>query len=112
MMSTMKLLYKEGGIPRFYRGLVPALVQSPIARFGDTFANAGVLAALDASPNTVNMPLALKTAVASVSAGGMRICLMPIDAWKTNKQVSSSLSQEINREEVCLGVVALLSWHA
>ncbi|XP_065196485.1 uncharacterized protein LOC135827974 [Sycon ciliatum] len=87
MVGTMKLLYKEGGVPRFYRGLVPALVQSPIARFGDTFANAGVLTALDASPRFCNMPLALKTAVASVSAGGMRICLMPIDAWKTNKQV-------------------------
>jgi hypothetical protein len=27
MLGTMKLLYKEGGIPRFYRGLLPALVQ-------------------------------------------------------------------------------------
>lgn len=87
MVSTIKLLYKEGGIPRFYRGLLPALVQSPIARFGDTFANAGAIAFLDASPSLSKMPLALKTAVASVSAGGMRICLMPIDAWKTNKQV-------------------------
>ena len=43
MLSTIKLLYKEGGVPRFYRGLVPALIQSPISRFGDTFANAGVL---------------------------------------------------------------------
>lgn len=29
MLGTMKHLYKEGGIPRFYRGIVPALVQVP-----------------------------------------------------------------------------------
>lgn len=27
MMGTFAKLYKEGGIPRFYRGLLPALVQ-------------------------------------------------------------------------------------
>merc|ERR1719453_1439401 len=33
------------------------------------------------------LPLALQTAAASVTAGGVRIFLMPMDAWKTNKQV-------------------------
>ena len=27
-------LYKDGGIPRLYRGLVPALMQAPLSRFG------------------------------------------------------------------------------
>jgi hypothetical protein len=27
MIGTMKKLYAEGGIPRFYRGLLPALIQ-------------------------------------------------------------------------------------
>ena len=31
----------SGGIPRFYRGLLPALVQGPLSRFGDTAANTG-----------------------------------------------------------------------
>jgi hypothetical protein len=83
MMSTIKLLYKEGGIPRFYRGLVPALINSPISRFGDTFANAGVIELMKDS----TLPIALQTAAASVTAGGVRIFLMPMDAWKTNKQV-------------------------
>jgi len=83
MFQTIGLLYKQGGIPRFYRGLIPALIGSPTARFGDTFANAGALALTEEE----NMPLFLKTAVASVAAGGMRILLMPMDAWKTNKQV-------------------------
>jgi hypothetical protein len=83
MIGTIKLLYKEGGVPRFYRGLVPALIGSPLSRFGDTFANAGALAATE----HIDAPIFAKTALASVSAGGMRIFLLPIDAWKTNKQV-------------------------
>ena len=83
MVSTIKKLHAEGGIPRFYRGLVPALIGSPISRFGDTFANAGALAATE----KINAPIFVKTMLASAAAGGMRIFLMPIDAWKTNKQV-------------------------
>eukprot|EP00591_Stephanopyxis_turris_P009670 CAMPEP_0195528600 /NCGR_PEP_ID=MMETSP0794_2-20130614/30806_1 /TAXON_ID=515487 /ORGANISM="Stephanopyxis turris, Strain CCMP 815" /LENGTH=300 /DNA_ID=CAMNT_0040659763 /DNA_START=56 /DNA_END=958 /DNA_ORIENTATION=- len=83
MFNTIRLLFKEGGVPRFYRGLVPALIGSPISRFGDTFANAGALAATE----HIDAPIFVKTLFASAAAGGMRIFLMPIDAWKTNKQV-------------------------
>ena len=57
-MDAFRALYKDGGavnqhptencslrvyigIPRFYRGLVPALLQGPLSRFGDTAANTG-----------------------------------------------------------------------
>ena len=36
-MTALKTLYKEGGIPRFYRGLAPALIQGPLSRFGEYF---------------------------------------------------------------------------
>jgi hypothetical protein len=38
-LQTLRLLYSEGGIVRFYRGIVPALIIGPISRFGDTAAN-------------------------------------------------------------------------
>lgn len=38
-VETLKLLYKQGGLARFYRGLVPALMIGPLSRFGDTAAN-------------------------------------------------------------------------
>ena len=41
-MTAFKTLYADGGIPRFYRGLIPALIQGPLSRFGDTAANTGV----------------------------------------------------------------------
>uniref|UniRef100_A0A0G4FKN0 Mitochondrial carrier protein n=1 Tax=Chromera velia CCMP2878 TaxID=1169474 RepID=A0A0G4FKN0_9ALVE len=85
--NALKTLYAEGGVVRFYRGLVPALMQAPLSRFGDTAANVGVLAVLDNMEQTQNLPVALKTAAASFGAACFRICLMPIDAWKTIKQV-------------------------
>ena len=61
-----------------YRGLPFALVQGPLSRFGDTAANVGVLALLDATPSTALLPTPLKTAVASVVAGTWRILITPV----------------------------------
>jgi len=83
MIGVTKKLYAEGGIPRFYRGLVPGMIQAPVARFGDTAANDGALAALEHT----TLPTAAKTMVASAAAASFRVVLMPVDAWKTTKQV-------------------------
>lgn len=82
-MEAFKKLYAEGGIPRFYRGLLPALVQGPLSRFGDTAANTGTLALLDAYEFTENLPVGVKTVAASVGAALFRIILMPVDTFKT-----------------------------
>ncbi|KAJ1414028.1 mitochondrial carrier domain-containing protein [Ochromonadaceae sp. CCMP2298] len=86
-MVAFKTLYADGGIPRFYRGLIPALLQGPLSRFGDTAANTGVLAALEAFESTESLPVAAKTVAASVGAALFRILLMPIDTVKTTMQV-------------------------
>jgi len=83
MVETTKKLWAEGGVPRFYRGLTPALFQAPVSRFGDTAANDGALAGLEHT----NLPTAAKTMCASAAAASFRVVLMPIDAWKTTKQV-------------------------
>lgn len=80
---AFKTLYGQGGIPRFYRGLVPALLQGPLSRFGDTAANTGMLAMLDAFESTRELHVSVKTIAASVSAGLFRILLMPVDTFKT-----------------------------
>lgn len=85
-MEALRTLYSQGGIPRFYQGLAPALIQGPLSRFGDTAANTGVLAALE----DVDLPPAVKTLAASVGAGLFRILLMPIDACKTIMQVEGA----------------------
>ena len=76
-------LYKEGGIRRLYSGIIPALIQGPLCRFGDTFSNAIVLNFLKPYP----IPIFIKTGIASGTSGIIRIILSPIDTIKTMRQV-------------------------
>lgn len=84
---ALKTLYAEGGVLRFYRGYTPALLQGPLSRFGDTAANVGCLAFMDANESTKTLPTLVKTLAASLSAAAFRIFLMPIDTVKTTMQV-------------------------
>uniref|UniRef100_A0A6C0CTP4 Mitochondrial carrier protein n=1 Tax=viral metagenome TaxID=1070528 RepID=A0A6C0CTP4_9ZZZZ len=88
--SAFKTLYRDGGIPRFYRGYSAAIVQGPLSRFGDTAANTGVFSLLNQYPMTKDMPIFIKTGFASITASGFRILLMPIDTIKTVMQVEGS----------------------
>lgn len=90
MRTAMRTLYAQGGIPRFYAGYTAAIIQAPLSRFGDTAANAGMMAFFDARPETAGIPLPIKTAAASMCAASMRIALMPVDTIKTMLQVEGS----------------------
>eukprot|EP00550_Attheya_septentrionalis_P010129 CAMPEP_0198300832 /NCGR_PEP_ID=MMETSP1449-20131203/49636_1 /TAXON_ID=420275 /ORGANISM="Attheya septentrionalis, Strain CCMP2084" /LENGTH=391 /DNA_ID=CAMNT_0044002761 /DNA_START=156 /DNA_END=1328 /DNA_ORIENTATION=+ len=90
LQESLEILWKEGGIARLYQGLPFALVQGPLTRFGDTAANVGTLALLDSFTTTAGLPLPLRTAVGSITAGLWRIILMPIDTSKTTMQVDGS----------------------
>ena len=46
--DTLKKLYKDGGIRRFYRGLPFAIFQGPMSRFGSAASNTLVLGLRDA----------------------------------------------------------------
>lgn len=85
--AAVQKLYAEGGVRRFYRGIGPALAQGPLARFGDTAANTGALTFLNAHPATTNLPVGVKSLVASLCAASWRLFLMPIDTVKTTLQV-------------------------
>eukprot|EP00537_Pseudo-nitzschia_pungens_P002038 CAMPEP_0172356700 /NCGR_PEP_ID=MMETSP1060-20121228/1069_1 /TAXON_ID=37318 /ORGANISM="Pseudo-nitzschia pungens, Strain cf. cingulata" /LENGTH=295 /DNA_ID=CAMNT_0013076957 /DNA_START=202 /DNA_END=1089 /DNA_ORIENTATION=+ len=90
--GALRHLYSDGGIPRFYRGVLPALVQGPLSRFGDTAANTGILTLLDNFDSTKDLPVAAKTMCASAAAAGWRIFLMPVDTVKTTMQVTGKFS--------------------
>jgi hypothetical protein len=79
---ALRTLYADGGIPRFYRGVLPALLQGPLSRFGDTAANTGMLTLLNNIETTKDLNVGLKTATASAAAALFRIFLMPIDTVK------------------------------
>ena len=94
--EAMKHLWREGKIRRFYRGYGPALLQGPISRFGDTAANVGILALLEAHDD---LPIAVKTGAASVTAGLWRIFIMPIDTLKTTLQVRDKRTADPEHEK-------------
>lgn len=85
--DTIRVLYAEGGIPRFYRGISVALFQGPISRFGDTFSNTLFMTLMNRSESTKNLPVMVKTAGASLTAAAFRIFLTPVDTVKTILQV-------------------------
>jgi len=94
-MQAIKTLYADGGkgvrgVLRFYKGFLPALVQGPLSRFGDTAANTGALALLDSYDSTKNLPIGVKTLTASASAAIFRMFLMPVDCLKTTLQVEGA----------------------
>lgn len=95
--TALKTLYADGGIPRFYRGVLPALFQGPLSRFGDTAANTGVLTLMNSLDATKDLGVGVKTVAASASAAGFRIFLMPIDTVKTTMQVTGSFSNVVSK---------------
>jgi len=86
-MQSFSTLYRDGGILRFYRGFGFAIIQGPWSRFGDTFANSGTMAFLNAKESTKDLNVATKTLLASSAASLFRIISTPIDTCKTTLQV-------------------------
>jgi hypothetical protein len=84
--TATKTLYVEGGMRRYYQGISAALVQGkysnllrnldrlyktnlfkgPVSRFGDTAANAGILALLQSNSYLNRMPTLVQTIFASL----------------------------------------------
>ena len=83
LKHTIKRLYAEGGILRFYRGYSVAVFQGPLSRFGDTFSNTLFISLMNSNDRTKNLPIGVKTMGASFVAALYRIFLTPIDTTKT-----------------------------
>jgi len=86
MSQATRTLYQDGGFPRYYSGLGAALIQGPVSRFGDTAANAGILALLQSNSFMRKLPSLIKTVFASVAAALFRMILTPVDTLKTTLQ--------------------------
>ena len=106
LTNALSTLYKEGGVPRFYRGVSFAIIQNPLSRFGDTAANTGILVALgELAPN---MPVATQTAFASLGGATWRIMLTPVDTLKTTLQVQGAAALSLLKDKVKAGGVGVL----
>ena len=69
---------QDGGQTRYYQDLFSALTfQGPVSCFGDTAANAGILALLESNPFMKKLLTLVKTVFASMAAACFRMILMP-----------------------------------
>ncbi|GAA5853238.1 hypothetical protein JCM5353_001924 [Sporobolomyces roseus] len=89
-ISTAYSTLRSQGRARFYAGLLPALIQGPVARFGDTASNVGVLALLEGNEWAKKLPTAIKTALGSLLGALFRMVLMPVDTLKTTMQTEGN----------------------
>ena len=106
--ETLLVLFNEGGVPRFYRGILFALVQAPMARFVATFANDGCEALLASLPMTKHWGPVRGTMISSIVVGLWRVLLMPIDTCKTILQVDSRDGFKKLMHKVRAGKISLL----
>ncbi|KAJ7086384.1 mitochondrial carrier domain-containing protein [Mycena belliarum] len=98
--EAIRTLYQDGGWTRYYQGMSAALIQGPVSRFGDTAANAGILALLSSNTYLNKMPVLLKSVFASLAAAAFRMILTPIDTVKTTLQTQGKAGMRILRTRV------------
>jgi pantothenate kinase len=107
-----RTLYQDGGYFRYYQGMSAALVQGPVSRFGDTAANAGILALLSSNSFLAKLPSPIKTIFASACAAAFRMLLTPIDTLKTTLQAQGASGTSILRQRIREHGVGSLWWGA
>jgi len=75
--EAIHTLYTDGGWKRYYQGLTEALIRGPLSRFGDTAANAGILALNE--KNYLHL-------FASLAVAAFRMIFTPVDTVNTTLQ--------------------------
>ncbi|PON22278.1 hypothetical protein TGAM01_v208761 [Trichoderma gamsii] len=110
-VATQKL-YADGGFGRYYSGIGAALIQGPVARFGDTAANAGILALLQSNSYLKDLPSLGKTVFASLCAAAFRMILTPVDTLKTTLQAQGAGGTALLRQRIKEHGVGTLWWGA
>ncbi|EFX03598.1 mitochondrial substrate carrier protein [Grosmannia clavigera kw1407] len=110
--AASRILYEDGGYGRYYQGLGAALVQGPVSRFGDTAANAGILALLHSNSYLKDLPSFIQTVFASLCAACFRMTLTPIDTLKTTLQAQGARGTNLLRQRIKTDGVGSLWWGA
>ncbi|KAF8804160.1 mitochondrial carrier [Phlegmacium glaucopus] len=98
--QAVHTLYEDGGWTRYYQGLTAALIQGPVSRFGDTAANAGILALLQSNAYMKKLPILIQTIFASLADIPFRMILTPVDTVKTTLQTQGRPGMRILRARV------------
>lgn len=102
--NSLKKIYSDGGLTRFYRGYSAAIAIGPLSRFGDTASNAYILSLFKHS----DTPLTIQTLCGSSVASIWRAFLMPIDALKTTLQVEGKNGLKLLKNKIKMNSPSIL----
>lgn len=92
MTDAFRTLYAQGGLPRFYSGMIPTVLHVTLCRFGDTTAN---VLALSHTPTTLTTNIFTKTFLGSLLAASWRVLLLPLETIRSNLQVKGQISGKL-----------------
>lgn len=84
--ETIRIMWREGGVRRFYQGVSLALIHAPLIRAGDVAANEGVDHLFTSAWAHVWLS-PMRALIISSLATSWRLLLQPLDALKTNMQI-------------------------
>jgi hypothetical protein len=90
MQDSIRDLYLQGGIPRFYKGLSFALIQGPLSKFGAVASNDFASKFKHKHIHTT-LNMIINTGIGAIFASLFRFLLMPIDTCKTVLQVEGKV---------------------
>ena len=108
--NAISILWRQGGITRFYNGLGFALIQGPLSRGVAAAANFATLATMAQSPLTAQLPTVVITAVSALIVAVFRLAHYPLDTIKTMSQVEGSGAMAVLRKKVHAHGYRVL-WH-
>jgi len=96
MTESMKILYKEGGIFRFYKGYIPSLIMGSLCRFGDVSIYKYI------ESKNINKEYSRSQELLLTSGLSMlwRINLMPLDTFDIMLQVNGKNGYNILKEKI------------
>eukprot|EP01041_Mallomonas_annulata_P007799 gene7799-15958_t len=106
-IDTIKILYSQGGIQRFYNGISYAIIQAPLAKFGSMASNEGAKYCSKFIKD-IKFRILFSTLLGSILASFWRMILMPIDTCKTVLQVEGASGFSSLLNNVLQGHVHLL----
>jgi hypothetical protein len=93
LKDAFRSLWLEGGIGRFYQGAGFAFVQVPVAHFGSTFVQAGIVGLVSSSGHIVHGMQA--TMLVAIMGAFWRILIAPLDTLKTTWQVHGTSAKKM-----------------
>jgi len=94
MSNTLKNLYRQGGIGRFYNGITPTLLHGCTSRFGDVYSHTMMKDISD------NKNVFVDTIVSATMSSTFRAILTPVETWKVFKQVDGENSAQKFRKKI------------